>query len=206
MRGDFPTGCERASRTRRSCVPKAPKVATRKAAEMALDPLIAALPELLGGSADLTRLEQHPHQRPRRVRPEDFAGRYMHYGVREHGMAAAMNGIALHGGLIPYGGTFLVFSDYCRAAIRLAALMAAGVYVITHDSIGLGEDGPTHQPVEHLAALRAIPEPQRHPSRPTRSRPRKAWEIALPAAAAPTALCPARQAVPILRTKPAPKT
>ena len=92
------------------------------------------------------------------VRPPDYAGRYIHYGVREHGMASAMNGIALHGGFIPYGGTFLVFTDYCRPAIRLAALMGQRViYVMTHDSIGLGEDGPTHQPVEHLAALRAIP-------------------------------------------------
>ena len=92
------------------------------------------------------------------IRPGDYSGRYVHWGVREHGMAAAMNGIAVHGGLIPYGGTFLTFSDYCRPSIRLSAFMGAGVvYVMTHDSIGLGEDGPTHQPVEHLAALRAIP-------------------------------------------------
>ena len=125
---------------------------------MALEHLVPALPELIGGSADLTgsngtRTKQHG-----RRQGEDFAGNYIHYGVREHGMAAAMNGMALHGGIIPYGGTFLVFTDYCRPSIRLSALMRQRViYVMTHDSIGLGEDGPTHQPVEHLAALRAIP-------------------------------------------------
>ena len=117
-----------------------------------------ALPALIGGSADLTgsngtRTKQHAS-----VAPSNFAGNYIHYGVREHAMAAAMNGLALHGGIVPYGGTFLVFTDYCRPAIRLSALMGQRViYVMTHDSIGLGEDGPTHQPVEHLAALRAIP-------------------------------------------------
>ena len=118
-----------------------------------------ALPCLIGGSADLTgsngtRTKQHAVGRRRAT----IAGNYIHYGVREHAMAAAMNGLALHGGIVPYGGTFLVFTDYCRPAIRLSALMGQRViYVMTHDSIGLGEDGPTHQPVEHLAALRAIP-------------------------------------------------
>ena len=138
------------------------KKATRVWSEAVLDRLIPALPALIGGSADLTgsnntRIKDQPL-----VAPGSFAGSYIHYGVREHAMAAAMNGIALHGGLIPYGGTFLVFTDYCRPAIRLSALMRQRViYVMTHDSIGLGEDGPTHQPVEHLASLRADPQPQR---------------------------------------------
>jgi transketolase len=117
-----------------------------------------AIPELLGGSADLTPSNNTKAKGMIEIKPGEYGGTYMHYGVREHGMAAAMNGIALHGGLIPYGGTFLCFSDYCRPAIRLAALMGIRtIFVMTHDSIGLGEDGPTHQPVEHLAALRAIP-------------------------------------------------
>ncbi len=123
-----------------------------------LDHLFAAIPELLGGSADLTPSNNTKAKKQIEITPGDYRGSYVHYGVREHGMAAAMNGIALHGGLIPYGGTFLCFSDYCRPAIRLAAMMQIRTtFVMTHDSIGLGEDGPTHQPVEHLAALRAIP-------------------------------------------------
>ena len=134
------------------------KKATRVWSRGTLEHLVPALPALIGGSADLTgsnntRIKDQPV-----VTGGSFAGSYIHYGVREHGMAAAMNGMALHGGLIPYGGTFLVFTDYCRPAIRLSALMRQRViYVMTHDSIGLGEDGPTHQPVEHLASLRAIP-------------------------------------------------
>ena len=126
--------------------------------QLALEKLVPVLPELIGGSADLTGSNgtRTKHHVP--CRQGSFAGNYIHYGVREHGMAAAMNGIALHGGFIPYGGTFLVFTDYCRPSIRLSALMRQRViYVMTHDFIGLGEDGPTHQPVEHLAALRAIP-------------------------------------------------
>ena len=124
------------------------------------------MPEMIGGSADLTGSNNTTTKDMKAIDAADFAGRYIHYGVREHGMAAAMNGMALHGGIIPYGGTFLVFSDYCRPAIRLAALMGMRViFVMTHDSIGLGEDGPTHQPVEHLAALRAIPESAGVPSR-----------------------------------------
>ena len=122
------------------------------------------MPELVLGSADLTPSNNTKTKNLTAVTPGDYAGRYIHYGIREHGMAAAMNGMALHGGLIPAGATFLVFTDYCRPAIRLAALMGIRViYVMTHDSIGLGEDGPTHQPVEHLAALRAIPNLQRLP-------------------------------------------
>ena len=125
---------------------------------MALGVINAATQATIGGSADLTHSNFTITKGMGEVTPDDFSGRYIHYGVREHGMAAAMNGIALHGGFVPYGGTFLVFSDYARGAIRLSALMGLRVvYVLTHDSIGLGEDGPTHQPVEHLAALRAMP-------------------------------------------------
>ncbi|MEZ5929165.1 MAG: transketolase [Parvularculaceae bacterium] len=135
-----------------------PKVATRKASEMALEVVNRVIPETIGGSADLTGSNNTKTKGLEILNAENYAGRYIHYGVREHGMAAAMNGMALHGGVVPYGGTFLVFTDYCRPSIRLSALMGIRVvYVMTHDSIGLGEDGPTHQPVEHLAALRAIP-------------------------------------------------
>ncbi len=135
-----------------------PTVATRKASEDALEVINGVVTETLGGSADLTGSNNTKTSQTKSITPTDFSGRYIHYGIREHGMAAAMNGIALHGGLIPYSGGFLIFSDYCRPSIRLAALMGIRViHVLTHDSIGLGEDGPTHQPVEHMAALRAIP-------------------------------------------------
>jgi transketolase len=135
-----------------------PSVATRKASEMALDVINANWEATIGGSADLTPSNNTKTKDIKDIAPGDFSGRYIHYGIREHGMAAAMNGMALHGGILPYGGTFMVFSDYCRPSIRLSALMGIRlVYVMTHDSIGLGEDGPTHQPVEHLAALRTIP-------------------------------------------------
>src|SRR5215471_14059652 len=134
------------------------EIATRAASETALEALTAAVPEMIGGSADLTGSNNTKPKGMTVLSAADYSGRFIHYGVREHGMASAMNGMALHGGIIPYSGTFLVFSDYCRPAIRLAALAGERViYVMTHDSIGLGEDGPTHQPVEHLAALRAIP-------------------------------------------------
>ncbi|MGW8206968.1 MAG: transketolase family protein, partial [Hyphomicrobiaceae bacterium] len=136
----------------------APKVASRKASEMVLGVINEATDLTLGGSADLTHSNYTITKGLGSVKPGDFAGRYIHYGVREHGMAAAMNGIALHGGFIPYGGTFMCFTDYARGAMRLSALMNQRVvYVMTHDSIGLGEDGPTHQPIEHLAMLRATP-------------------------------------------------
>jgi len=135
-----------------------PKVATRKASELALNVINDAVDITIGGSADLTGSNNTKTKNISVLSAEDYAGRYVNYGIREHGMAAAMNGMALHGGVIPYGGTFLVFTDYCRPSIRLSALMGLRVvYVMTHDSIGLGEDGPTHQPVEHLAALRAMP-------------------------------------------------
>ncbi len=143
---------------RKEHVEKATKVATRKASEMALGAINAATDLTVGGSADLTHSNLTLTKDMGRIAPGDYAGRYIHYGIREHGMAAAMNGIALHGGFIPYGGTFLCFTDYARGAMRLSALMGQRViYVMTHDSIGLGEDGPTHQPIEHLAMLRATP-------------------------------------------------
>ena len=126
--------------------------------QMVLDTLVPALPELIGGSADLTGSNNTKAKVAKPVSAENYGGHYIYYGIREHGMAAAMNGMALHGGIIPFGGTFLVFTDYCRPAIRLSALMNQRVvYVMTHDSIGLGEDGPTHQPVEQTATLRMIP-------------------------------------------------
>ena len=134
-------------------------VATRKASEMALEAINAAIPATIGGSADLTGSNNTKTSNIEPLTPENYGGRYIYYGIREFGMAAAMNGMALHGGVIPYGGTFLVFTDYARPAIRLSALQNARViYVMTHDSIGLGEDGPTHQPIEHLQSLRAMPQ------------------------------------------------
>ncbi len=164
-----------------------------------LDVLAESIPELIGGSADLTGSNNTKAKSQSPITSEDFSGGYIHYGVREHAMAAAMNGIALHGGLIPYGGTFLVFTDYCRPAIRLSALMGQRVvYVMTHDSIGLGEDGPTHQPVEHLAALRAIP--NLLVFRPADTiEVAECWELALSAQDMPSVLALTRQAVPTLR-------
>jgi transketolase len=177
------------------------KRATRVWSQLTLEHLVPAVPELLGGSADLTPSNGTRTKHHKDIAPGDFAGDYIHYGVREHGMAAAMNGIALHGGFIPYGATFLVFTDYCRPAIRLSALMHQRVvYVMTHDSIGLGEDGPTHQPIEHLASLRAIP--NLLVLRPADAlETAEAWEIALRNTTRPTILALSRQAVPtLLRT------
>jgi transketolase len=172
------------------------KRATRVWSQLTLEHLVPAVPELLGGSADLTPSNGTRTKNHKAVEPGNFAGDYIHYGVREHGMAAAMNGIALHGSFIPYGATFLVFTDYCRPSIRLSALMHQRViYVMTHDSIGLGEDGPTHQPIEHLAALRAIP--NLLVLRPADAlETAEAWEIALSHATRPTVLALSRQAVP----------
>jgi transketolase len=162
---------------------------------MTLEHLVPALPELIGGSADLTASNGTRTKHHTVVSPGHFAGNYIHYGVREHAMAAAMNGMALHGGVIPYGGTFLVFSDYCRPAIRLCALMRQRViFVMTHDSIGLGEDGPTHQPIEHLAALRAIPNIQ--VLRPADAiETAECWMAALGACETPSILALTRQPV-----------
>jgi transketolase len=176
-----------------------PNIATRQASQLVLDAIAEALPNLLGGSADLTHSNLTRARTQQPVRPDFFGGSYIHYGVREHAMAAAMNGIALHGGFIPYGGTFLTFADYSRPAIRLAALMGVRVvHVMTHDSIGLGEDGPTHQPVEHLASLRAIP--NLLVFRPGDAvETAEAWDCALRSEASPSILCLSRQALPTFR-------
>lgn len=157
--GDLPGGFDSAiDAFKKKVAENNPTVATRKASEDVLEVINGLLPETLGGSADLTPSNNTKTSQMSAITPADFSGRYLHYGIREHAMAAALNGIALHGGLIPYAGGFLIFSDYCRPSVRLAALMGIRViHVWTHDSIGVGEDGPTHQPVEHLAALRAIP-------------------------------------------------
>jgi transketolase len=178
----------------------APKdIATRSSSEFALEALVPALPEMIGGSADLTGSNNTRTKSMQAITASDFSGRFIHYGVREHGMAAAMNGMALHGGIIPYSGTFLVFSDYCRPSIRLAALMGIRViHVMTHDSIGLGEDGPTHQPVEHLAALHAIP--NLLVFRPADAvETLECWQLALQNKHRPSVLTLTRQALPQLR-------
>ena len=175
------------------------KVATRKASEMALAALNPQLPETVGGSADLTGSNNTKAGGIGPFSAEDYSGRYVYYGIREFGMAAAMNGMALHGGIIPYGGTFLVFTDYCRAAIRLSALQQARVvYVMTHDSIGLGEDGPTHQPIEHVQSLRMIP--NLLVMRPADTiETAECWNIALREKSRPTVLALSRQNLPQLR-------
>jgi len=177
-----------------------PSLATRKSSEEALKVLTEAVPELVGGSADLTHSNFTVTPSTEPIRPGAFGGRYVHYGVREHGMAAAMNGISLHKGFIPYGGTFLIFTDYARPAIRLSALMGIRViYVMTHDSIGLGEDGPTHQPVEHLASLRAIP--NLLVFRPADAvETTECWELAIGSKGGPSVLALSRQNLPTLRT------
>jgi transketolase len=174
-------------------------VATRAASQSALRALTPALPEMIGGSADLTGSNNTRPEGMKVLTAGDYGGRFIHYGVREHGMAAAMNGMALHGGIIPYSGTFLVFSDYCRPAIRLAALMGERViHVMTHDSIGLGEDGPTHQPIEHLAALRAMP--NLLVFRPCDAvETVECWELALRSRERPSVLALTRQDLPQLR-------
>jgi transketolase len=174
-------------------------IATRAASESALGALAPALPEMIGGSADLTGSNNTRPKGMAVLSAADYAGRFIHYGIREHGMAAAMNGMALHGGVIPYSGTFLVFSDYCRPAIRLAALMGERViHVMTHDSIGLGEDGPTHQPIEHLASLRAMP--NLLVFRPCDAvETAECWELALQAHKTPSVLALTRQNLPQLR-------
>jgi transketolase len=180
----------------------APKLATRKSSEMVLGVINAATDLTVGGSADLTHSNFTITPGLGSVTAEDFSGRYIHYGVREHGMAAAMNGLALHGGFIPYGGTFLCFADYARGAMRLSALMGLRVvYVMTHDSIGLGEDGPTHQPVEHLAMLRATPNLDLW--RPADAvETAEAWACALAAEHTPSVLALCRQGLPTFRTAP----
>jgi transketolase len=202
-RGDISqSALDNAVRTAKESLAVTPKeMATRAACEFALEHLIPAIPEMIGGSADLTGSNNTRIKSMRTISASDFSGRFIHYGVREHGMAAAMNGMALHGGIIPYSGTFLVFSDYCRPAIRLAALMGIRViHVMTHDSIGLGEDGPTHQPVEHLAALRAIP--NLLVFRPCDAvETIECWQLALETKDRPSVLALTRQNLPQLSTE-----
>ena len=199
-RGDLPKAMTEAVAKMKAALAAAPKdIATRTASEHALEVLTAAVPEMIGGSADLTGSNNTRVKGMVAVSANNYGGRYVNYGIREHGMAAAMNGMALHGGLIPYSGTFLVFSDYLRPALRLAALMGERViHVLTHDSIGLGEDGPTHQPVEHVAALRAIP--NLNVFRPCDMvETLECWQLALEARERPSALALTRQNLPQLR-------
>ena len=202
MSRDLPAAYEQAVADARAALFASPqKVATRKASQIALEALTAAVPEMIGGSADLTgsNLTRVPAVDSQFTR--ETAGRYIGYGVREFAMGAAMNGMNNHGGLIPYGGTFMVFSDYVRNAIRLSALMEVGtIYVMTHDSIGLGEDGPTHQPVEHLASLRAMP--NLNVFRPADAvETLECWDIAVRSRKTPSLLALSRQGVPQLRTQ-----
>jgi len=186
---------------KRAVVAAAKEDATRKWSGAALEPLTGAIPEMVGGSADLSGSNNTKTSHTAPMTAENWSGRYIHYGVREHAMAAAMNGMALHGGIIPYSGTFLVFADYSRAAIRIGALMGLRViHVMTHDSIGLGEDGPTHQPVEHLASLRAMP--NMAVLRPCDGvETAECWELALQRTSGPSTLALTRQGVPPVRTE-----
>ena len=200
LSGDLPeTVFRKLAAFRKDHREKATKVATRQASQMALEVINGATTLTIGGSADLTGSNLTQTSQTESIRPKRFKGRYIHYGIREHAMAAAMNGLSLHGGFIPYGGTFLVFSDYARGGMRLSALMGQGViYVLTHDSIGLGEDGPTHQPVEHLAMLRATPNINVY--RPADIiETAECWELALRDRSTPSVLALSRQGLPMLR-------
>jgi transketolase len=199
-RGELPSGWRDAiAAARKEFLAGDKDIATRQASGAVLNHLFDAIPELLGGSADLTPSNNTKAKNQVEVRPGEYRGSYVHYGVREHGMAAAMNGIALHGGLIPYGGTFMCFSDYCRPSIRLAAMMEIRtIFVMTHDSIGLGEDGPTHQPIEHLASLRAIPHLAVYrPGDPIETA--ECWEAILDAPRRAALIALSRQPMPLLR-------
>ncbi|MBT5297589.1 MAG: transketolase [Rhodospirillaceae bacterium] len=199
--GDLPDGwLDAVSAHKARCSEETPNWATRKASGEALRVLTEAIPALIGGSADLTGSVNTKTPSTGPVTPDDFSGRYIHYGVREHAMGAVMNGMALHGGLIPYGGTFLVFADYMKGAMRLSALMGQRVvYVLTHDSIGLGEDGPTHQAVETLATLRATPNFKTYrPCDPIEAV--ECWALALADTAGPAGMVLSRQGVPTVRT------
>ena len=199
MAGELPEGFSLDSYVQ-SLIDEPQKVATRKASEMALAEINTKLPETIGGSADPTGSNNTKAGGIGPFTADDYSGRYVYYGIREFGMAAAMNGMALHGGVIPYGGTFLVFTDYCRAAIRLSALQQVRVvYVMTHDSIGLGEDGPTHQPIEHIQSLRMMPNLLvMRPADVVETA--ECWEIALRQPDRPTVLALSRQNLPQMRT------
>ncbi|WP_292070895.1 transketolase [Brevundimonas sp. UBA7534] len=201
MKGDLPEGAFDALNAKiAELVETQPAQATRQSSGAALEQVFAAIPELVGGSADLTGSNNTFVKDTPILDAPTYEGRYVNWGIREFGMAAAMNGLALHGGVIPYGGTFMVFSDYSRPAIRLGALMGVrAIHVLTHDSIGLGEDGPTHQPVEHLAALRAIP--NLLVFRPADTvEAMECWKVALETKTAPSALALSRQKTPAVRT------
>ncbi|MEQ9813668.1 MAG: transketolase [Azospirillaceae bacterium] len=198
--GDLPPDLDAVvARLKADFVKESPKIATRVASGKVLEALVPAIPELAGGSADLTPSNNSYVKGTREVSRGDYDGRYIRFGVREHGMAAAMNGLALHGGVIPYGATFLTLTDYARPAIRLSALMRIRVvYVMTHDSIGLGEDGPTHQSVEHVASLRAIPNLAVYrPADPVETA--EAWALALADTTRPSVIALTRQGVPTVR-------
>ncbi|ANL48277.1 transketolase [Rhizobium phaseoli] len=202
MAGELPAGFDAAiTDYKKKLAETKPTVATRKASEDALEIINGFLPETLGGSADLTPSNNTKTSQMVSITPTDFKGRYMHWGIREHGMASAMNGISLHGGLIPYGGGFMIFSDYCRPPIRLSALMGIRViHVLTHDSIGVGEDGPTHQPVEQIAGLRAVPNLQVF--RPADAvETAECWQIAIKSKNRPSALALTRQNLTTVRTE-----
>jgi transketolase len=202
LAGTLPSGLGKAIRDLKAeLLQEQPKLATRKASERVLQTLTAQIPELIGGSADLSGSNNTKVESQQVVARGAYAGSYVHYGVREHAMAAAMNGMALHKGVIPYGGTFLVFSDYSRPAIRLAALSKQRVvHVMTHDSIGLGEDGPTHQPIEHLAALRAMPRLRTlRPCDPVETA--ECWQLALDSPDRPSVLALSRQGTPTVRAE-----
>ena len=201
MKGDLPAGAFDALDAKiAELVETKPAQATRQSSGAALTELFGHIPEMIGGSADLTGSNNTYVKDTPILDTPDYSGRYVNWGIREHGMAAAMNGMALHGGVIPYGGTFMVFSDYSRPAIRLGALMGVrAIHVLTHDSIGLGEDGPTHQPVEHLAALRAIP--NLLVFRPADTvEAMECWRLALEHKTAPSALALSRQKTAAVRT------
>jgi transketolase len=198
--GELPSSLDSAvDRYKKQLAEEKPVWATRKASESVLKAIVPAVPEMIGGSADLTGSNNTRTPEQETVSSENFNGSFVHWGIREHGMAAAMNGMALHGGFIPYSGTFLVFSDYSRPAIRLSALMEQRtIHVMTHDSIGLGEDGPTHQPVEHLAALRAMPNV--NVFRPADAiETLECWQLALQAKKSTSILALTRQGLPPYR-------
>ncbi|NNG69195.1 transketolase [Rhizobium laguerreae] len=203
IKGELPSGWRAAiAAAKRELSGSEKDLATRQASGIVLNHLFDAIPELLGGSADLTPSNNTKAKNQVEIKPGEYGGSYLHYGVREHGMAAVMNGLALHGGLVPYGGTFLTFSDYCRPAIRLAAIMEVrSIFVMTHDSIGLGEDGPTHQPIEHLSALRAIPRLAVYrPGDPIETA--ECWEAVMDAPRQAALIALSRQPMPLLRRDP----
>jgi len=202
MSGELPKAlATRMRRYKKELKANLPKVASRQASQMALEVINGAVPTMVGGSADLTGSNLTKTSNMRSITPGNYRGNYVHFGIREHAMGAVMNGMALHGGMIPYGGTFLVFSDYMRGSMRLSALMKQRViYVLTHDSIGLGEDGPTHQPIEHLAMLRATP--NMYVFRPCDAvETAEAWELALESTETPSVMALSRQGLPTVRTE-----